>query len=178
MTLHHVAFPSPLGMLDVFSSPKGVASIEPAECQTWVATHLDKHFAGEKATKPTSGDPWGATEKLARYFGGELDALDELTLDLQGTPFQLAVWAALRTIPVGTTTSYGVLARKLGRPQASRAVGMANARNPVMIVVPCHRVIGTSGALTGYAGGLERKAWLLRHERAQAQLAIPSHATP
>ncbi len=83
---------------------------------------------------------------------------------LNGTEFQRRVWGELREIPLGETISYGELARRLGTPGASRAVGLANGRNPVSIVVPCHRVIGADGRLTGYGGGLERKAWLLRHE--------------
>lgn len=108
----------------------------------------------------------GFSERLAAYFGGDLEALDPVATDPQGTPFQKEVWRLLRQIPAGQTASYGELANKLGRPQASRAVGMANARNPVSLVVPCHRVIGADGRLTGYAGGLERKRWLLIHEGA------------
>ncbi|MEO7094089.1 MAG: methylated-DNA--[protein]-cysteine S-methyltransferase [Polyangiales bacterium] len=170
MTMHHATFSSPLGVLHVYATDVGVCAIQPLDGRMQAEPHVLRHFAGQARA---SGDPFAAAGKLARYFGGELDALDDLPLDLQGTPFQLDVWAALRTIPVGTTTSYGALAHALGRPQASRAVGMANGKNPVMIVVPCHRVIGASGALTGYAGGLERKAWLLRHERAEPlQLSV------
>ena len=86
-----------------------------------------------------------------------------------GTAFQREVWAALRTIPTGETTTYGRLASQLGRPKAMRAVGMANGANPISIIVPCHRVIGANASLTGYGGGLERKRWLLRHEGALLQ---------
>lgn len=109
-------------------------------------------------------DPAGATTALRAYFAGQLDAIDRLPVAPIGTPFQQEVWAALRGIPCGTTTSYGVLARQLGRPDASRAVGLANGSNPVAIVIPCHRVIGANGSLTGYGGGLDRKRWLLAHE--------------
>ena len=106
----------------------------------------------------------GAVAQLAAYFAGERTAFD-LPLDLQaGTPFQRSVWQALIAIPRGGTTSYSELGRRLGRPQAARAVGAAVGRNPISIVVPCHRVLGTGGALTGYAGGLERKTALLRLE--------------
>lgn len=98
------------------------------------------------------------------YFSGALDAIDTVPVETAGTPFQREVWAALRTIPAGQTTSYGALAARLGRPQAMRAVGLANGANPVSIVVPCHRVVGAKGALTGYGGGLARKHWLLAHE--------------
>ena len=109
-------------------------------------------------------DPAGATAALRAYFAGELDAIDALCVAPAGTPFQQEVWQRLRTVPCGTTTSYGALARDLGRPDASRAVGMANGANPVAIVIPCHRVIGANGSLTGYGGGLDRKRWLLAHE--------------
>ena len=103
-------------------------------------------------------------QQLAAYFAGDLTQFT-LPLALQGTLFQQQVWGALQTIPYGTTLSYGELATQIGQPKASRAVGMANGRNPISIVVPCHRVIGANGRLTGYGGGLERKQWLLNHER-------------
>jgi methylated-DNA-[protein]-cysteine S-methyltransferase len=106
--------------------------------------------------------------RLGRYFAGELGALDDLAVDLGGTAFQARVWAALRAIPPGALRSYSALARSLGAPGAVRAVGAANGQNPVSLVVPCHRVVGADGALTGYAGGLERKRWLLAHEQANA----------
>ncbi len=105
-----------------------------------------------------------ARKSLESYFDGELRAVDALVVRTGGTPFQRDVWAALRTIPAGQTLSYGVLAKRLNRPSAMRAVGMANGANPVSIVVPCHRVIGADGSLTGYGGGLPRKRWLLDHE--------------
>jgi methylated-DNA-[protein]-cysteine S-methyltransferase len=109
-----------------------------------------------------------AEAALARYFAGDLDALDDLAVAPQGTEFQLRVWRALRRIAPGTTTSYGALARALGLPRrAARAVGSANRANPIALVVPCHRVLGADGALTGYAYGVERKAWLIAHESAR-----------
>ena len=105
-----------------------------------------------------------AREQLAEYFAGHRRDFD-LELELAGTPFQREVWAALREIPYGETISYGELARRVNRPWASRAVGAANGRNPVAIIVPCHRVIGSDGTLTGYGGGLERKRTLLELER-------------
>ena len=108
-----------------------------------------------------------ARAQLAAYFAGELTAFD-LPLAPQGTPFQRRVWDALLEIPYGATTSYGALARRLGDPRATRAVGAANGRNPLSIVVPCHRVVGADGALTGFGGGIERKRWLLAHEGARA----------
>ncbi|MDB4968463.1 MAG: methylated-DNA--protein-cysteine methyltransferase [Myxococcales bacterium] len=111
-------------------------------------------------------DPAGAASRLRSYLDGELRALEDVEVDLGGTEFQSRVWAALREIPVGATRSYGELARAIGKPDAVRAVGTANGRNPVSLVVPCHRVIGSDGTLVGYGGGIERKQWLLRHEGA------------
>jgi methylated-DNA-[protein]-cysteine S-methyltransferase len=103
---------------------------------------------------------------LSRYFGGELDAIESVGVELNGTEFQKRVWQALRRIPAGSTLSYAEVARRIGDRTAVRAVGAANGANPVAIVVPCHRVIGSDGALTGYGGGLDRKRWLLEHEHA------------
>ncbi|MCH2558776.1 MAG: methylated-DNA--[protein]-cysteine S-methyltransferase [Alcanivorax sp.] len=115
-----------------------------------------------------------AREQLAAYFAGELHAFD-LPLAPTGSAFQQSVWRALMDIPYGDTASYGELAQRLGKPGAARAVGLANGRNPLGIIVPCHRVIGANGTLTGYGGGLERKQWLLDHERRHAggQGALP-----
>lgn len=114
-------------------------------------------------------DPAGCRGALQAYFAGDLAAIDRLEVAPAGTPFQRGVWAALREIPCGTTQSYGALARRLGRPDASRAVGFANGANPVAVVIPCHRVIGANGSLTGYGGGLDRKRWLLDHEARRAR---------
>ena len=102
---------------------------------------------------------------LAAYFAGTAAEVGNLPLDMRGAPFEKRVWTALRTIPPGQTTSYGAIAQALGRTGASRAVGAANGANPIAIIVPCHRVIGSSGSLTGYGGGLDRKTWLIEHER-------------
>jgi methylated-DNA-[protein]-cysteine S-methyltransferase len=110
-----------------------------------------------------------ARDQLDAYFAGERTRFD-IPLAASGTEFQRCVWQALREIPYGETTSYAALAASIGRPDACRAVGLANGRNPISIVVPCHRVIGSSGALTGYGGGIERKRWLLAHERGQGEL--------
>ena len=109
-------------------------------------------------------DPGGLTTAMNAYFAGDLAAIDRLPVETHGTPFQREVWAALRGIPCGTTISYAELARRIGRPAAVRAVGLANGANPVGVVVPCHRVIGADGSLTGYGGGIDRKRWLLAHE--------------
>jgi O-6-methylguanine DNA methyltransferase len=108
------------------------------------------------------------SEQLTAYFDGGLTRFD-LQLTLVGTPFQQRVWSALSDIPYGETVSYGQLAAVLGQPGASRAVGLANGKNPVSIIVPCHRVVGANGSLTGYGGGLDRKRWLLGFERGSRQ---------
>jgi methylated-DNA-[protein]-cysteine S-methyltransferase len=118
----------------------------------------------------TVRNPAGVATALAEYFAGDVRAVERLEVDPDGTEFQRRVWAALRRIPAGETTSYGAIARELAMPTASRAVGAANGANPIWIVVPCHRVIGASGALTGYAGGLDVKRWLLAHEQGQRML--------
>jgi methylated-DNA-[protein]-cysteine S-methyltransferase len=126
------------------------------------------------ATLPATGPRWpdpsadavldAALAQLGEYFGGGRRDF-ALPLDARGTAFQRAVWSALREIPYGTTASYGAIAARVGRPRAVRAVGAANGRNPLAIVIPCHRIIGSDGGLTGYGGGLPTKRWLLAHER-------------
>jgi methylated-DNA-[protein]-cysteine S-methyltransferase len=118
--------------------------------------------------------PPGIHDALQSYLAGDVDALEHIPVHASGTSFQQKVWNALRTIPAGATWTYAQLATAIGQPTASRAVGLANAHNPVAIVVPCHRVIGSSGGLTGYAGGLERKHWLLNHEGALCRPENPS----
>jgi methylated-DNA-[protein]-cysteine S-methyltransferase len=116
--------------------------------------------------RPAEGPFAGVRTQLAQYFAGERLHFD-VSLAIAGTPFQRRVWRALREIPYGETTSYGDIARRLGRPSASRAVGLANGRNPIAVIVPCHRVIGSDGSLTGYGGGVERKRLLLDLEAAR-----------
>ena len=111
---------------------------------------------------------FGHKRALADYFDGDIFIIDALEVAFAGSPFQLKVWNALRKIPGGTTTSYGALAKRIAAPSAVRAVGLANGQNPVGLIVPCHRVIGSDGSLTGYGGGLERKRWLLEHESRHA----------
>lgn len=118
-----------------------------------------------------AGDPAGAVTRLGRYFEGDLAALDGLEVQSFGTAFQQRVWQELRRIPAGTTRSYGEIAQAIGSPTAVRAVGAANGANPVGIVVPCHRVIGRDGSLTGFAGGLAAKRWLLAHESGASHAA-------
>jgi methylated-DNA-[protein]-cysteine S-methyltransferase len=118
----------------------------------------------DPSPQPPRRDAWGVHDRLAAYFAGECDALDAIDARADGTPFQRAVWARLREIPAGATISYAELARRVGRPNAWRAVGMANAANPIALIVPCHRVIRTGGTLGGYGFGTDYKRWLLAHE--------------
>lgn len=115
----------------------------------------------------------GTAAQLREYFAGERDRFD-LPLAPRGTAFQLRVWEALREIPYGETATYGEIAATIGKPSASRAVGAANGRNPIGVVVPCHRIIGADGTLTGYGGGLDRKAWLLNLEASALRPAVPA----
>jgi methylated-DNA-[protein]-cysteine S-methyltransferase len=134
-----------------------------------VLTHL---FMDAQRHAPAVSSAWRedraglarVIDQLDAYFAGELTDFD-VPVRPAGTGFQRAVWAALETVPYGETRSYGAIAAQVGRPSASRAVGQANGRNPIAIVIPCHRVIGSGGSLTGYGGGLDRKQWLLAHER-------------
>jgi methylated-DNA-[protein]-cysteine S-methyltransferase len=161
---------TPIGKLLVVEDGEGKLRLvhwadHEASLHRWLESRYRKH--GYRM-KPASG-PLDATLALSRYFAGELAAIDELQVTSDGTEFQQEVWRALRNIPCGTTISYGQLAKQIGKPAAVRAVGLANGSNPIAVVVPCHRVIGSDGSLTGYGGGIERKSWLLRHERALAK---------
>ena len=131
-----------------------------------IVRHYLRLQCGERGFKlEPARNPHGLSDVIRRYFAGELAAIDRIPVETGGTPFQREVWLALREIPCGTTTSYGALAKRIGHPAAVRAVGTANGANPVAVVLPCHRVIGANGSLTGYGGGMERKRWLLDHEK-------------
>jgi methylated-DNA-[protein]-cysteine S-methyltransferase len=125
---------------------------------------LTRYYGGNGFVLEPGKNPHGLADVIGRYFAGDLAALDDLPVETAGTAFQRTVWRALREIPCGTTISYAELAQKIGKPTATRAVGLANGSNPVGVIVPCHRVIGANGSLTGYGGGIERKRWLLDHE--------------
>ena len=144
---------SPMGPLTLVASTRGLRAV-----RFGARTPPD---ASEDAAHPVLAR---AADQLAAYFAGTRTAFD-LALDLEGTPFQQRVWALLQAIPYGATTTYGALAAQLGDPRTVRAVGRANGQNPAAVVVPCHRVVGQDGSLTGFAGGLEAKAFLLRFER-------------
>ncbi len=163
MTLTVTDYRSPLG--DVRLAVRDGRLCAMAFCDGW--PRLEQRLARRFPTSaPVAGDSGEIRRRLDAYFGGDLTALDGIPVDPGGTPFQQAVWTELRRIPVGQTTTYGALARAIGAPSAVRAVGAANGANPIWLVVPCHRAIGADGRLVGYAGGLERKRWLLTHERA------------
>jgi methylated-DNA-[protein]-cysteine S-methyltransferase len=160
---------SPIGMIIVLSDGEALRALVFEDHEDWLTRHLAQHYH-DCAVTPAR-DPGGASSRLTDYFSGALEAIDDIPVRLEGSDFQQAVWAALREIPVGSTTTYGALAKKLGKPPgASRAVGLANGSNPVSIVVPCHRVIGANDKLVGYGGGLVRKQWLLQHERVELAL--------
>ncbi len=153
---------SPIGKLTVAAHGPKVCLVHFGQVSKQIRDALAAWYPD---TAIESGDdPGGVVSVLTRYFDGDLTSLDEIDVELHGTAFQQRVWNALRTVTAGTTTSYAELARRVGAPTAVRAVGAANGANPVAVVLPCHRIIGSNGSLTGYGGGLERKRWLLHHE--------------
>ena len=135
-----------------------------AEQESQMHRFLRIHYGHHGFELEPGHNPNGLTNAINRYFAGELEVIDSIPVETAGTPFQRMVWHALREIACGTTVSYAQLAQRIGRPSAVRAVGLANGSNPVGVIVPCHRVIGSNGSLTGYGGGIERKRWLLAHE--------------
>ena len=157
--------PSPIGaMLVVHDTQERVRAIEFYDCKARLMQLLRIHYWSRALRERQA--PVGIRDALASYFAGDLHAIDRIEVATIGTQFQRDVWAALRTIRPGITLSYSALAARIGRPKAVRAVGAANGSNPISVVVPCHRVIGADGSLTGYGGGIERKRWLLSHEGA------------
>ncbi|MHB1862698.1 MAG: methylated-DNA--[protein]-cysteine S-methyltransferase [Gemmatimonadaceae bacterium] len=164
-TIRFLTMPSPVGVLTLAASAAGLVGVYFERHQHGPPPHEQSRWVPDRGqSNPESVVLARARDQLNAYFDGTLTRFD-LPLAAEGTPFQRQVWDALRRIPFGSTMSYGALARALGRPTATRAVGAANGRNPISIVVPCHRVIGADGSLTGFGGGMERKRWLLEHER-------------
>lgn len=162
MVLAHKFMTSPVGALKLVAGPRGLVAV------LWEnedPSRVPLAPSIEDRRRPTLME---AERQLTEYFSGARRAF-ALDLDFNGTPFQQSVWWALLAIPYGETRSYGEIARGLGSPNAMRAVGAANGRNPISIIAPCHRAIGASGKLTGFAGGLKAKAWLLDHERARGE---------
>lgn len=166
MDLYLEEIPSPIGPLSVVTDGRVLRTIEfdgyPGRLERFLRIHCGDHVLH-------AGSSSEAGERLRAYFEGDVLAIDALPVLTAGTPFQRRVWETLRQIPAGTTISYGELANRIGSPTASRAVGMANGSNPIPIVVPCHRVIGANGKLTGFGGGMDRKRWLLSHEAARSE---------
>jgi methylated-DNA-[protein]-cysteine S-methyltransferase len=167
MILHYEEFPSPVGRIAFVSNGEAICALDFEGYEKRMHALLERRFGAFELRK--GSDPQALTRSLSDYFDGNLQALDQTPVCMRGTAFQEQVWSALRSIPAGQTWTYGRLAAELHRPQAARAVGHANSQNPIAIIVPCHRVIGASSSLTGYAGGLERKQWLLGHEGAISQ---------
>jgi methylated-DNA-[protein]-cysteine S-methyltransferase len=156
-------YESPIGPLTLASDGQALTGLA-FETQTHPCRALDGADLGRDRVLDA------ARRQLDLYFAGKLKAFD-LALNPQGTPFQLRVWSALRAIPFGKTASYADIANQVGSPKAVRAVGGANGRNPIAVIVPCHRVIGANGSLTGFGGGMERKQFLLALEKGQKSLA-------
>ena len=164
MPLHTKTITAPVGELRLFATDKGLTAI------LWQNDRPGRVRLGEWRAAPDHPVLRQAERELGEYFAGTRTNFS-VALDMVGTDFQKQVWAALRDIPFGETRSYADIARRIGRPRACRAVGAANGRNPVSIVTPCHRVVGTDGTLTGFAGGLEAKAYLLGLEGRRERLA-------
>ncbi len=171
MRIVYDSFVTPLGPEALASDGRALLALEFGRPEEHLLPRLRERLAG--ASLREGADPLGLSSRVHAYFAGALDALAECPVDGGGTPFQRRVWAALRGIPAGRTESYAALAVRVGAPGASRAVGRANGRNPIAIAVPCHRVVASDGSLSGYAGGVARKRWLLEHEGAlPAQAAL------
>ena len=157
---------SPIGMVLIAVDDGKLCALDFAGDETRMEALLEKRYGSGifrqgMVKKP---NPCGFSDKVRHYFAGELSALETIPVATGGTAFQQACWQALRHIPPGSTASYGEQAARLSNPKAVRAVGRTNGLNPVALVLPCHRVVGANGTLTGYAGGLWRKEWLLKHE--------------
>ena len=160
--IHLTTMASPIGELTVAARGSRVCLLHFGADQAGPRAELQRWYRDEPIE--LHPDPAGAVTAMQAYFGGSMQALDGVEVEMNGTPFQKRVWGALRSVRCGTTTSYAAIAAAIGSPAAVRAVGAANGANPVALIVPCHRIIGTNGSLTGYGGGLERKRWLLEHE--------------
>jgi methylated-DNA-[protein]-cysteine S-methyltransferase len=164
-----IEIPSPAGTLMAAARDQALCALAFADHWKAALASLERRFGEIKFGAPFPDRP---AARLRAYLRGDLAAMDELPVDVDGTPFQMRVWKALRTIPAGETLSYRELAQRAGSPGAVRAVGNANGKNPVGLVIPCHRVIHADGTIGGYGGGIPRKKWLLEHERTHTN-ALP-----
>jgi methylated-DNA-[protein]-cysteine S-methyltransferase len=156
--------PTPIGEMTLIARDGVLLLLEFSDAGERIDREMKKRF-GDVDFLPKE-NPFGLSAKVTAYFSGDFTIIDDIPTESDGTEFQTRVWAELRRIPRGVTISYGELAKRLGDKNLMRAVGLANGRNPISIVVPCHRVIGADGSLTGYGGGVARKEWLLKHEGA------------
>jgi methylated-DNA-[protein]-cysteine S-methyltransferase len=179
MQIFRATLATPIGEMLTLASDDGLCALEfigPDKQLTRLDARLERHFPPHEIVDRESPVIARTRQWLLAYFAGESADIVGIPLDMRGAGFEKRVWQALTRIPPGETTSYGAIAQALGSAGASRAVGAANGANPISIIVPCHRVIGASGHLTGYGGGLDRKTWLLNHEkrwsRAPAQRAL------
>src|SRR5882724_3086128 len=166
---------TPLGVLKIVTDERGTLRLVGWHDENGRYTGMLKRWHGD-ITLIEKKNAFGRTEAMKSYFDGDVRVLDTLPVASAGTDFQKKVWKTLREIPAGETWSYGQMAKHLGDSNATRAVGLANGSNPIGIVVPCHRVIGANGTLTGYGGGLPRKKWLLEHEARHASVAASARA--
>jgi methylated-DNA-[protein]-cysteine S-methyltransferase len=165
---------TPIGEMLIVSDHDGnLRALDWTDHQARMRQLLRLHYGENGFRLVPARHPNGLAYAIGSYFAGDLTAIDTLPVKTAGTPFQREVWRALRKINCGTTVSYAELAERIGRPTAVRAVGLANGSNPVGVVVPCHRVIGANGSLTGYGGGIERKSWLLKHEASASTVKLP-----
>jgi methylated-DNA-[protein]-cysteine S-methyltransferase len=156
---------TPIGVMLIVTDTEGyLRVVDWVEFEARMRLLLQRHYGKHGVTLEEESTPGEIARAIEEYFAGDLTALDAIPVKTAGTAFQRKVWDALRTIPCGKTISYAQLATQIGQPTAVRAVGLANGANPVGIVIPCHRVIGSDGSLTGYGGGMHRKSWLLKHE--------------
>jgi methylated-DNA-[protein]-cysteine S-methyltransferase len=161
---------TPIGEMLLTTDAAGkVRALDWNDYESRMTTLLDRYYGKSRYTLDPAQNTQALRDIVKRYFAGDVTAIDEIPTEATGTAFQKSVWNELRNIPVGTSISYGTLAKRIERPKAVRAVGLANGSNPIGLIVPCHRVIGANGSLTGYGGGLERKKWLLDHERMHAK---------
>jgi methylated-DNA-[protein]-cysteine S-methyltransferase len=170
---------TPIGELLLVADEAGqLRAIDWTDYEARMLRLLRVHYGKNGFKLERAQNPHGLSHAMARYFAGEIKVIDNISVRTAGTPFQHSVWNELRRIPSGAPVSCGKLAEQIARPKAVRAVGLANSANPIGIVAPCHRVIGSNGSLTGYGGGMERRRWLLEHKGMYMKRASSSGTGP